>query len=91
MKATGIVRKVDELGRVVVPIELRRALGIEIRDSVEIFTADDSVIIRKSRVNCIFCGDENDITEFKGKPICPNCLNEIKEIDISESDTESET
>jgi transcriptional pleiotropic regulator of transition state genes len=79
MKATGIVRKVDELGRVVIPIELRRALGIEVHDPVEIFTADDTVILRKARTSCVFCGESEDITIFKEKPICPKCLKDAKE------------
>lgn len=77
MKSTGIVRKIDELGRIVLPIELRRTLGIESRDSVEIFVDQDAVILRKFKRNCIFCGDGEDLMEFKGKPICHKCKDEI--------------
>lgn len=78
MKSTGIVRKVDELGRIVLPIELRRTLGIEVRDSLEIYVQDSSVVLRKYAPSCIFCDDATDVVNFKGKNICPNCLKELQ-------------
>ncbi len=78
MKSTGIVRKVDELGRIVLPIELRRTLGIEIRDSLEIYVEDSSVVLRKYAPSCIFCDDATDVVNFKGKNICPHCLKELQ-------------
>lgn len=80
MKATGIVRKVDELGRVVIPIELRRTLGIAERDALEIYTDQDRIILRKYEptCTCIFCGNADDVVLFKGKNICKNCLDELK-------------
>lgn len=78
MKSTGIVRKVDELGRIVLPSELRKSLGIDIKDSLEIYTSGDSVILKKYLPACIFCGEANDVTTFKGKNICKNCLKQIK-------------
>ena len=78
MKSTGIVRKVDELGRIVLPIELRRTLGIEVRDSLEIYVEDSSVVLRKYAPSCIFCDDAADVVNFKGKNICPNCLKELQ-------------
>lgn len=78
MKSTGIVRKVDELGRIVLPIELRRTLDIAEKDSIEIYVDDDRIILRKYEPTCVFCGSSKDVISFKGKNICPNCLNELK-------------
>ncbi|MFB5193162.1 AbrB/MazE/SpoVT family DNA-binding domain-containing protein [Alicyclobacillus fastidiosus] len=77
MKATGIVRKVDELGRVVVPIEHRRTLGIDIKDPLEIFTDGDKIILRKYQPGCVVCGETEDVQNFKGKHICADCIHEI--------------
>ncbi len=79
MKSTGIVRPVDELGRIVVPKELRRTLGIENGDSVEIFTEDEKIILRKYRPGCVFCDNASDLSTFGGKPICSACLSKLKE------------
>ena len=78
MKSTGIVRKVDELGRVVLPIELRRNLNIEEKDALEIYVDGNSVILKKYEPDCIFCGNARDIVNFKGKNICSACLKEMK-------------
>lgn len=77
MKSTGIVRKVDELGRVVLPMELRRSLDIDPKDSLEIYVEGDSIILKKYEPCCIFCGEANDITSFKGKNICTHCKEQI--------------
>lgn len=74
MKATGIVRKVDELGRIVVPIELRRSLGIGDRDAVEIFMQDNSIIIKKHQPSCVFCGSTDDTIDFRDKIVCRDCI-----------------
>lgn len=78
MKSTGIVRKLDELGRVVLPIELRRTMDLNIHDTVEIFVEDDKIILKKYHPACIFCGDARDVTTFKGKLVCANCLRELQ-------------
>ncbi len=78
MKATGIVRKVDELGRIVLPIELRRTLNIDIKDPVEIFVDGDSIILRKYQSACVFCGSTEDVKQIKGKNICAACIDELK-------------
>lgn len=78
MKSTGIVRKVDELGRVVIPIELRRTLDINIKDALEIYVDGEQIILKKYAPACIFCSNAKDITVFKGKNICPQCLEELK-------------
>jgi transcriptional pleiotropic regulator of transition state genes len=78
MKSTGIVRKVDELGRIVIPIELRRTLDIKIKDPLAIYVEEDKIILIKYNPSCIFCGDAKDITNFKGKNICKSCHEILK-------------
>ena len=80
MKSTGIVRTVDELGRIVLPIEMRRTLDIEEKDALEIYVEGSSVILKKYKPSCIFCDTTKDIVVFKGKNICPKCLKELKEL-----------
>ncbi len=82
MKSLGIVRKVDELGRIVLPIETRKRLGLEAKDPVEIFVEKDRVILKKYEPTCIFCGDSSNITIYKDKRICKNCLEELKNADV---------
>ena len=78
MKSTGIVRKVDELGRIVLPIELRRTLGIEEKDRIEIFVEGESVILRKYQPACIFCDNAKDLILYKGKNICQDCIRSME-------------
>ena len=80
MKSTGIVRKVDELGRIVLPIEMRRTLDIGEKDALEIYVEGSSVILKKYKPSCVFCDATKDITVFKGKNICPKCLKELEEL-----------
>ena len=77
MKSIGIVRRVDELGRVVLPMELRKILDIEPSDSLEIFTDGDRIILRKYEPQCIFCSNSEAMRTFKGKNVCENCMNEV--------------
>ncbi len=77
LKSTGIVRKVDELGRVVIPIELRRTLRISERDSLEIYVDGERIILKKYEPACIFCGNAENVIHFKEKIVCNNCLNEL--------------
>ena len=72
MKETGIVRKVDELGRVVLPIELRRTL-------LEIYVEDDAIILRKKETACIFCGGLRDLQVYRGRNVCANCIRRLSE------------
>ena len=78
MKSTGIVRKVDELGRVVLPIELRRTLNIGEKDALEIYVDGESIILKKYEPACIFCSNAKDIVTYKGKNICSVCREELK-------------
>ena len=82
MKSTGIVRKIDELGRIVLPIELRKTLGIANHDSLEIYVEQDSIILRKYEPSCIFCGSNKGIAIFKGRSICKDCLEGISSIEV---------
>ncbi|MGN1031693.1 MAG: AbrB/MazE/SpoVT family DNA-binding domain-containing protein [Butyricicoccaceae bacterium] len=77
MKSTGIVRKVDELGRIVLPIELRRTLDIEVKDSLEIYVDGSQIILKKYEPACIFCGNAKDIISYKGKNVCRGCMTEL--------------
>ncbi len=77
MKSTGIVRKLDDLGRIVLPIELRRTLNIEDKAPVEIFVEGKNIILRKYQPSCIFCGNDTDVTEYKDQYICKDCIREI--------------
>jgi transcriptional pleiotropic regulator of transition state genes len=81
MKSTGVVRNIDDLGRIVIPSELRKALGINLLDSLEIFTDDDSIIFRKYEIVCIFCKDDEEVTHYNNKCICKKCLEKIKTLD----------
>ena len=80
MKATGIVRKVDELGRIVLPIEMRRTLDIAEKDSLEIYVDGSSVILKKYNPSCVFCDNSKNVTVFKGKNVCPKCLKELQNL-----------
>lgn len=80
MKSTGIVRKVDDLGRIVIPKELRKTLNISERDSLEIFVDGEQIILRKYEPACIFCGSASDVINYKGKNICKKCLKEMREV-----------
>ncbi|ADL53247.1 AbrB/MazE/SpoVT family DNA-binding domain-containing protein [Clostridium cellulovorans] len=78
MKSTGVVRKLDQLGRIVFPIELRRTLEIEVGDGLEIFTENETIILKKHQPGCIFCGNVRNVTYLKGKCICKECKEELK-------------
>jgi transcriptional pleiotropic regulator of transition state genes len=78
LKSTGIVRKVDELGRIVLPIELRRTLDINEKDSLEIFVDEGCIMLKKYEPACIFCGSADGIVSFNGKNVCSHCLEELR-------------
>ena len=74
MKSTGIIRRIDALGRIVLPMELRRSLGWREQDRVEIFTEGEQVILRRFEPNCCFCGRGEELTEYRGKLVCAKCI-----------------
>ena len=82
MKSTGIVRKIDELGRIVLPIELRNSMGLSPKDTLEIFVDDEKIILKKYQPACIFCGNADNVTFFCDKRICTDCLKKLKEKDL---------
>ncbi len=77
LKSTGIVRKVDDLGRVVLPIELRRTLDIAEKDSLEIYVDGEKIVLRKYEPACVFCGNAEGVHNFRGKNICTECAADI--------------
>ena len=79
MKSTGIVRKVDELGRIVLPIELRRSLDIAEKDALEIYVEGDKIILHKDHSACVFCDGTRNLREFKGRFVCADCIAGMKE------------
>lgn len=78
MKSTGIVRKVDELGRIVLPIELRRTLDIAEKDALEIYVDGSTIVLKKFRPSCVFCDSSKDLVSYREKSVCPRCLKELK-------------
>lgn len=81
MKATGMIRSLDQLGRIVIPIELRRVLDIEIGDGLEFYSDDDAIILKKYEPACIFCDNASDIRQYKGKNICGECYKLLKSME----------
>lgn len=80
MKSLGIVRKIDDLGRIVIPIELRKGFDIKEGDPLEFFTEDNRIILKKYQPACIYCGDARDIFSFRGHNVCHNCLDALKKL-----------
>ena len=80
MKSTGVTRQIDELGRFVLPVEIRRALNINLKDYLEIHVENDSIVLRKFQPSCLFCGNTEDNVLFDNKRICRTCLNKLKEL-----------
>lgn len=81
MKSTGIVRNVDDLGRIVLPIEIRRTFDLAVKDQVEIYTDNDMIILKKFQRNCVFCKNPEDIVEYKGKAVCAECMADLQKKD----------
>ena len=81
MKSTGIVRKIDDLGRMVIPIELRKTMDINKKDPMEIFVDGDKIVLTKYEPACIFCGNADDTIEFEDKVICKDCQEELQGIE----------
>lgn len=77
MKSTGIVRKVDDLGRIVLPIELRRSLDIDVKDPMEIYVENETIVLKKHNPACVFCGCADNIIVYRGKNVCHACAVEL--------------
>ena len=78
MKAIGIVRKIDELGRIVLPIEIRKTMDIKSHDAIEMFVAEDRIVLKKYEPACVFCDNAENVTFFRGKLVCRDCLEALK-------------
>lgn len=78
MKSTGMIRKVDDLGRVVIPAEMRRMLEINEQDELELYVEDDKLILQKFLPRCIFCGDDRQLVSYYGKNLCMTCITAIR-------------
>ena len=77
MKATGIVRKVDELGRVVIPIELRNKFDVKVKDPIEIFVDSNTIVLKKYEPNCVFCGNTKELVSYNDKLVCEKCIEKL--------------
>lgn len=83
MKSTGIVRSIDKMGRIVLPMETRKMLSLtEEGTSVEIYTDNDMVILKKYVPGCIFCNEADHLIDFHGMKICENCINEMHKVSV---------
>ena len=80
MKSTGIIRRVDELGRVVIPIEIRNKFQIAEKDPIEIYVEGSSIILKKFEPNCIFCGSTKDLVEYKDRLVCSKCAENLSQL-----------
>ncbi len=78
MKSTGVVRKIDELGRIVLPMELRQNMDIQVKTPLEIFTEGDRIILKKFQPSCIFCSNTEEVVLFNDNKICRTCLEKLK-------------
>ena len=81
MKSTGIIRRVDELGRVVIPIEIRNQFNIVEKDPIEIFVNGSSIVLKKFEPNCIFCGNNEDLLSYHDKLFCSDCADKIAKLE----------
>lgn len=77
MKATGLVRKIDDLGRVVIPAEIRRIMGIDEKNPIEIYIEFDKIVLKKYEPTCTFCAATNEVQIYHGKQVCRKCAEEL--------------
>ena len=77
MKATGMIHKIDELGRIVIPKKIRTSLDVKTDDPMEIYVEEDKIILKKHEERCVFCGTVGNLLDFKGKKICDGCKDEL--------------
>ena len=86
MKSTGIIRRMDELGRVVIPIEIRNQFHIVEKDPIEIYVDGSSIILKKYEPNCIFCGNSKNLISYKDKLVCTKCAQKLSDLDMNEDE-----
>ena len=84
MKSTGIVRRVDELGRVVIPIEIRNKFDIKEKDPIEIYVDGSTIILKKFEPNCVFCGNTKNLIEYNGKLVCSKCAKKLADLEAKQ-------
>ena len=80
MKATGIVRKVDELGRIVLPSELRKTMHVAVGDSFELFTNENTVVLKKYEPGCVLTGTMEDLVEYNGRKVSREAIKELAKL-----------
>ena len=80
MKATGIVRPIDSLGRVVIPKEIRKVFQIKNKDAMEIFVDDDMIVLKKYEPACVFCGNAEELISYEGRTVCSKCVEQMKKM-----------
>ncbi len=88
MKSTGIIRKVDELGRVVIPIEIRNKFDIAEKDPIEIYVDGSSIILKKYEPNCVFCGNTKNLMTYKDKLVCSKCIQKLSSMEENSESVE---
>jgi transcriptional pleiotropic regulator of transition state genes len=74
---TGIIRHIDELGRIVIPIEIRKSFGLGEKDPLEISVKDETILLSKPQTVCVFCGRDEPLEEYRGRSICRVCIREL--------------
>ena len=77
MKTSGIIRRIDDLGRVVIPVEMRRVLDMGEREALSISLENNAIVLRRARTGCVFCGGGKDVIDFRGKLVCPRCVRQL--------------
>ena len=78
MRNTGVRKTIDDLGRIVLPKEIRKSLGLGIRSAVDLYVDGEKLIITKTKNECIFCNSRDNLVEYKGKSVCEKCIEELK-------------
>jgi AbrB family transcriptional regulator, transcriptional pleiotropic regulator of transition state genes len=74
---TGIIRHLDELGRIVIPIEIRKRFGLGEKDPLEISLQDETIMLSRPQTSCVFCGRRTQLEEHRGRPVCRSCIAEL--------------
>lgn len=77
MKTSGIIRRIDDLGRVVIPVEMRRVLDMGEREALSISLENNAIVLRRAHAGCVFCGSGKDVVDFRGKLVCPRCARQL--------------